>query len=63
MELKKLKTGDLIDLIHDLVCGMGADGQVIPDAEIQELCELVEELRNRSLAARKTTTVTRQLDS
>lgn len=48
-DLTKMKTGDLIDAIHDMVCGMGADGQPIPEDEISELVRLVDELRQRSL--------------
>lgn len=49
-DLTKMKTGDLIDAIHDTVCGLGADGEPIPEKDLEELFSLVDELRRRSLA-------------
>lgn len=50
IDLTKLKTGDLIDMIHDQVCGLGSDsdGELL-DSELEELFSLVDELRRRSL--------------
>lgn len=52
-DLTKMKTGDLIDAIHDVVCGMGSDGP-IPKSEYDELFSLVDELRSRSVQASAT---------
>lgn len=50
LDLTKMKTGDLIDMIHDTVCGLGSDGEPM-EADLQELFTLVDELRRRSLKA------------
>ena len=47
-DLSKLKTGDLIDAIHDLVCEMGQDGE-ITQTELDDLVNLVYELKARSM--------------
>lgn len=63
-DLTKMKTGDLIDAIHDVVCGMGADGAPVPEAELQELFNLVDELRRRSIReSAKRSQGPRKLDS
>lgn len=51
IDVKGFKTGDLIDEIHDIVCGLGADGTEVPEDELQYLFSLVDELRRRSLKA------------
>lgn len=51
--LRKMKTGDLVDAIHDSVCGLGADGSDIFDEDLSDLFILVDELRRRSLVARQ----------
>lgn len=46
--LTSMKTGDLIDAIHDIVCELGQESAVTQE-ECDELFYLVEELRNRSI--------------
>ena len=46
-DLTKMKTGDLIDAIHDTVCGMEEPTK----EEITDLFNLVDELRSRSLVS------------
>ena len=51
-DLAKMKTGDLIDAIHDVVCGMSnEETEFISPDEVKQLVELVDELRSRSVQA------------
>jgi hypothetical protein len=47
-DLSQIKTGDLVDLIHDSVCSLVADGEISED-DLEVLFNMVEELRMRSL--------------
>jgi hypothetical protein len=61
-DLRKMKTGDLIDAIHDAVCGLGSD-EPIREKDLEELFNLVDELRRRSLAGAKGSPKQTKLDS
>lgn len=50
-DLTKMKTGDLVDAIHDVVCAMNEDLEMVSPEEYKELFNLVDELRSRSLQA------------
>lgn len=50
-DLTKMKTGDLIDAIHDVACGMNEAEDLIAPEEYKLLFDLVDELRSRSLVA------------
>lgn len=63
-DLVQMKTGDLIDAIHDVVCGLSSEAdREIMQYEFDELFRLVDELRSRSLAQATSTKAHQTLDS